>query len=527
MDGVIFDPTKKDVPDEDGADVSRSNPEGTTATDPVLSPADNSYPSAGTTNVSSTEIPVSNSQAVDTNPPTGVMPAEESTQIGAETEQVSSDGIPPRIGGGLWKKVIIGVFIVVVLIFLTFLFFPRGGSSKEAKLVWWGLWEDERVVKPILDDFHKQNPKITVKYIKQDPKQYREKLQTRIKNGTGPDIFRFHNTWVPMLAADLLPLSTDVMSPVEFKKTYYPVMQKDLTQNGAIYGIPMGVDTLALFVNTELLDAGGVAPPQTWEDFVDSARKLTVKKDDRIVTAGAALGTYGNVTHAPDIVSLLFVQQGIDMRKFPSETQKKKADVLNFYTSFAKGQQNVWDSTLDESQLSFARGNLAMYIGFSWDIFKIKSLNKDLSFKIYPLPQLVGRNVGLASYWAEGVSAKSQNKKEALLFMQYLAKKETIQKFYTEASKTREFGEAYPRRDLTSTLKENVLIAPFVEGLENASSSFFASDTSDGDGGINSASNTYLGNAINAIINDNSSAATVVETLDKGVKQIFQKYGIK
>jgi multiple sugar transport system substrate-binding protein len=511
MDGVIFDPTKENKEDSNGASVAGSTPDGQTPQDTgTIPPGPEDVPAQA--EIVSGEVPVD----VTPNP----------IQVEEGVEQPMPYGTPPRIGG-LWKKIIIGILIVSVLVFLTFLFLPRGASSKEAKLVWWGLWEDERVVKSLIDDFQKQNPKVTVEYVKQDPKQYREKLQTRIKNGSGPDVFRFHNTWVPMLSQELLPLSTDVMSPTEFKKTYYPVMQKDLTQSGAIYGIPLGVDALALFVNTKLLDSGGVAPPQTWEEFVTGARKLTVKDDGKIVTAGAALGTYGNVTHAPDILSLLFIQQGIDMEKFPGESQEDKVAALNFYTSFTRGEQSVWDATLDESLLSFARGNLAMYIGFSWDIFRIKTLNKDLDFKTYPVPQLVGGNSGLASYWAEGVSAKSQNKEAALLFMQYLAKKETNQKFYTEASKTREFGEAYPRLDLASALKDNAMLAPFVAGLDGASSSFFASDTSDGEGGINSVSNTYLGNAINAMVNDNSSAETVVETLNQGVSQVFNKYGIK
>lgn len=330
-----------------------------------------------------------------------------------------------------------------------------------------------------------------------------------------------------MIADDLLPLPTEVISSSDFKKNFYPVIQKDLIQNGGIYGIPLGTDSLSLFINTDLLTSAGVEVPSTWDDFVKTARALTVKDLSKIKTAGAALGTYGNITHAPDIISLLFIQQGIDMRKFPDVDKSRKTDVMDFYTSFAKGDQNVWDTTLDESILSFSRGSLAMYIGFSWDIFRIQTLNKDLNFKIFPVPQLVGRKAGLASYWVEGVSAKSANQKEALLFMQFLNKKETAQKYFTLASKTRGLGVPYARRDLAESLKGNQLLFPFVSQLEYAQSSFFASDTNDGTGGINFSSNNYLGNAINAIVNDNSSSQTVIETLDLGITQVYQKYGIQ
>ncbi len=464
--------------------------------------------------------------------------SDDTSQVDAGAEQVETgsdqigaggSGISGILGSGLVKKIIIGVVIFLVLIFIVFLIIPKRQAVKNVKLAWWGLWEDSRVVQTLIDDFHRKNPNITVEYIKQDPEQYRSRLITRAKQGSGPDVFRYHNTWVPMFSDVLLPLPADVIKPGEFKKNYYPVMQKDLVQNGAIYGIPLEADTLALFVNTELFKSKGLDVPQNWTDFLKAARALTVKSDGKIKTAGAALGTFGNITHAPDIISLVFTQQGVDMKKFtdPSEQNKKNKSVaLEFYTSFTIGDQNVWDSTLDESILAFSRGNLAMYFGYSWDVFKIQALNKNLEFKVYSVPGLEGgRNKTIASYWVEGASSKSRNQKEALLFMQYLAQKETAQRFYSEQAKTRAFGEPYARVDLQASLKDNKLVYPFVSQLNNSSSSLFSSDTHDGDDGLNFLSNNYLGNAINSIVNDNSSIESVVDALNQGVSQVLQKYG--
>src|ERR1035437_1886814 len=101
----------------------------------------------------------------------------------------------------------------------------------------------------IIADFEKSNPNIKINYSKQDIKQYRETLTTRIGNGTGPDIFYFHNTWLPMFKNSLLPMSQDVITNQDFSKNFYPVAQADLISNGAIYGIPAEIDTLALYVN--------------------------------------------------------------------------------------------------------------------------------------------------------------------------------------------------------------------------------------------------------------------------------------
>lgn len=440
------------------------------------------------------------------------------------------EGIRGILASNLFKKILIALGIIIILIIIVILIMPKQPAGKKVTLVWWGLWEDITSMQPLIDEFEKQNPNIKIQYIKQDPEKYRDTLMARISNNVGPDIFRYHNTWTPVLSSVLAPLPKDVIKSDDFQKAYYPVIQKDLTQNGAIYGIPLGIDSLALFVNTDLLKAAGVSIPKDWNQFADAVKKMTVKdKNKKIQTSGAALGTYGNIMHAPDILSMMFLQQGADLKKISLENDNLTA-ALTFYTSFAKGRDNVWDNSLDNSQIVFARGELAMYFGFSWDIFTIEKLktNKNLKYEIHPVPGLVGgQNITVASYWVEGVSSRSKNQKEAMQFMRYLTQKNTLQKLYTEASKTRLFGELYPRVDMADELKDNPLVYPFISQLKTAESSYFASDTHDGDTGINKRANKYLENAVNSIINDNSSAESQVSGIKKGVGVILKENGIQ
>lgn len=423
-------------------------------------------------------------------------------------------------------KFLIGIIVLALIIFLVIRFVVpmfAGKKSENVTLVYWGLWEDKAIMQPIISEFERENPTIKIDYVKQDVKQYRERLTTRINNNTGPDIFRYHNTWYPMFSKLLLPLPNDVISAQDFKNNYYSVSQKDLVKNGAIYGIPLGIDTLALYVNNDLLNAVGVnSPPGDWEGFAALARRLTVKDESgKIKTAGIAMGSYSNISHAPDIISLLFLQNGVNIKNIAS-TQTAAADALQFYTAFAKGEGSVWDNTLDNSMLAFAKGNLAMCFGYSWDAFTIKALNPNLNFKIYPVPQLPGETVNIASYWIEGVSSKSKYQKEALLFMKFLAKKETAQKLFTEQSKTRQFGEPYARLDLGDSLKTNEQIYPFIEQAKTADSSFLVDSTYDS--GLNDKATNYLEAAVNSILDD-TSLETATETLVKGLGQILNQYG--
>lgn len=428
--------------------------------------------------------------------------------------------ILPKIAkiGGLILALLVVLFLIVRFVF------PLFGEKKPEKvtLSYWGLWEDKGAMQSIINDFQKENPHITIEYTKKDIKKYRESLATQLTAGTGPDIYRFHNSWVGMMQSFLSPLSNDVITPDEFKNTYFPVVTRDLTRNGGIYGIPLNFDSLSLFINTELFEANGSSIPKTWDEFVIVSKELTVKDDaNTIRTAGAAMGTYDNITHAPDVIALLMAQNGTDFSNF-SKTQENASQALEFYLAFAKNEGSVWSATLDPSIIAFAKGNLAMYFGYSWDIFTINELNPELKYQVSIVPSLPGRPMTIASYWVEGVSSKSKYQKEAMSFMKFLTRREIAQKFYTEVAKTRKFGELYPRPDLAQTLAGNPEIYPFVSQGDTAVSSYFASDTYDD--GINSQMNTYLGNVVRGV-QGSTSLQTAVETLAQGVAQVLSKYG--
>ncbi len=436
---------------------------------------------------------------------------------------------PPRSSFSLGTMIKVGIGLVVVLFFAFIIFglilpqFQKNSGGK-AEITYWGLWEDSNIMQTAIADFKKQYPDITVNYAKQDIKQYREKLTARIQNNTGPDVFLFHNTWLPEFSNTLLPISENTISKKEFNTAFYPVAQKDLTKNGAIYGIPTSMDTLSLYVNSQLFQAAGAQVPSNWEDFIKVARSLTVTDENgKIKTAGAALGTFDNINHAPDIMSLLFAQNGADIKNLSSSGDSANS-ALAFYTTFSTGNQKIWDDTLEQSMVLFAKGNLAMYFGYSWDYFIIKAINPDIAFQIHPVPHLPGRRMTIASYWAAGASSKSKYQKEALLFLSFLAKKETQEKLFTEESKTRLFGEPYARTDLLEKLKDNAVVYPFVSQAKDATSSFFAGDTYDN--ALNSQMNKYLGDAIRSVNSSSaSSPETAIATLSQGVSQVLKQYG--
>jgi len=428
------------------------------------------------------------------------------------------------------KRLILIILILVILGIGLFVFLRGRNTTKVdsfGEIVWWGLWEDETTISPLIAEYEAKNPKVKIKYIMQSKQDYRERLTNALVKGTGPDIFSFHNSWVPMFKNYLDQLPASVMTPSEFSQTYYPVIVGDLTSGTGILGIPLGYDALTLFINSDIFAGSGKNPPATWDDLRSLAIELT-KKDDQgvIIQSGVALGRTENVDNWQEILALMMLQNGVDLT---NPTGKLAEDALTFFTLFSKSD-GVWDASLPTSTAMFAGGKLAMYIAPSWRVFEIARLNPSLNFKTVPLPQLAKvssnqKDVGYATYWVQGVSNKSQNKKTAWDFLKFISSKESLSKIFANASKQRNFGEVYPRMDMTNLLTDHPVLGSIVSGAPNARSWFLQSRTFDGPTGINSLLSKYFEDAINAV-NSGSTAINVLPTASQGIIQVLKQYGL-
>jgi hypothetical protein len=124
------------------------------------------------------------------------------------------------VGGG-----VLILFLVILLIRL--LGAGSGKSAESVKLLFWGLWQDEVVMNEMIKEYQALNPNVEIKYELMDAKDnYKDRVVERIRNGTGPDIFRFHNTWIPMIKETLSVAPNTVYTADDFKNTFYPVAEK-------------------------------------------------------------------------------------------------------------------------------------------------------------------------------------------------------------------------------------------------------------------------------------------------------------
>jgi len=443
-----------------------------------------------------------------------------------ETVSVAEDSKKPASGKnkgpfGFWKILL----IVILLLFLGGGFYwwqNKDGvvTVDQTTITYWGLWEPESVMTGLIEEFEEENPKIKIKYIQQNIVDYRQRLQSALASGSGPDIFRIHNTWLPMFINDLAPVPNDLASSLSLETNYYPVLRESLFSGGSYYGIPLMFDSLALFYNKDIFTQHQLSPPQDWDQFRQVANQLTIRNDEgRILQAGAAIGGVSNVDHWSDILGLMMIQNGAPIAG-PYGTDAQQA--LDFFTIFTRRDQ-VWDETLPDSTRAFAGGKLALYFAPSWRIINLNELNPDLNFGVVPVPQLPERGpVSWATFWAEGVSVRSEKQAAAWQFLEFLSKEESLERVFRAGSQVHYIGQLYPRIDMAGKLKQAPLLAPFLEQAPDSKSWYLSSRTADS--GINDNIIKYFEDAVNrSLMGADSELET---TVTQGVDSVLSRYQV-
>jgi ABC-type glycerol-3-phosphate transport system substrate-binding protein len=204
---------------------------------------------------------------------------------------------------------------------------------------------------------------------------------------------------------------------------------------------------LALYYNRDLLNSAGIAKiPSTWSDFQKAVIRLTkFDAEGSIIQSGAALGTSNNVERPFDILSVLMLQNGVQMadengwaRFNEGDSLRLTEEALTFYTDFANPVKEVycWDKEMPNALNAFAQGKTAFFIGYSYHLPLIRARAPKLNFSISQLPQVGGgQEINYANYWVEVVSKKSENVDFSWDFVQFASDVSEVQHYLSAAKR--------------------------------------------------------------------------------------------
>lgn len=380
------------------------------------------------------------------------------------------------------------LFLVVVVVACA----PHKKTVKKQKtdgkvtLTYWRTLDDKAVFDPIIEDYQKDHPNVKIEYKKLETADYEKTLLEGLAAGRGPDLFAVNNYWMPKYFDKIAPAPDKVFPLSDFKKTFFPVVAADNVKDGKVYGVPYSVDTLALFSNTDILNAADVSEtPVTWTDVVggdgkpNTLPKLNIRQGGTFKQSAIALGN-NTVDRAADVLSLLMLQQHTKMVNdnrdqaifnLEQTVDEKKAhygtQALDFYTSFAdpRTARYSWNDKMGDSVTAFAAGKVAYMVGYSYDIPKLERLNPNLHYTISAVPQVTqGDPVNFASYSSEVVSKSSPHQTEAWDFISFVASRGHLNDYTSAARKVPSRVDVSPSGELRAFYEQNPTATSWFKG---------------------------------------------------------------
>jgi len=386
------------------------------------------------------------------------------------------------------KILIIGsVVLLIVFVFLIYLGVIPGlkfqfRNIPPSDIEIWGVFNDSDAITPLIQAFQVKNPSVTVTYRKKSIQNYEKELVRAFAVGKGPDIFMINNSWLGRYKDLLYPAPQEIVSLNDFQRSFVDVVRKDFIDDGIIYGIPLYVDTLALYYNIDLFNSAGlIEPPKDWDEFEKYSKILTKKTNSGdILVSGAAFGSGKNILNSVDILSLLMLQRGVKMSDkkngqiiFDKEAEAVRA--LNFYTKFAKPESDfyTWSQNFsDDSQDMFARGRVAMMFGYSYARNNILKKAPRLRFGVSYMPQVKDSILkkNYADYWGYGVYIKSAYSEAAWKFLKFLSEPKNAG-FYLSVIKS-----PASQKSILLTQQNNKNLAIFADQALTANSWFQLND---------------------------------------------------
>ncbi|MEV4173037.1 extracellular solute-binding protein [Nonomuraea sp. NPDC049709] len=154
-----------------------------------------------------------------------------------------------------------------------------GDGTVELRFGWWGNNDRAAATQRVIDAFQAKNPGIKVKGSFTDFNSYFDRLATEVAGGRAPDVITLGGAY-PREYGDRGALLD--LAKVGLKTDRIGAAALDNGKFGGVqYGVPTGVNAIAVVVNEAVFDKAGVPLPEedtwTWDDFKRIAKELSGK----------------------------------------------------------------------------------------------------------------------------------------------------------------------------------------------------------------------------------------------------------
>ncbi|MDI6834188.1 MAG: sugar ABC transporter substrate-binding protein [Rhizobiaceae bacterium] len=340
-------------------------------------------------------------------------------------------------------------------------------SAEDVTISVWSLDRDIQPAPNLIKDFNALNTGIKVEYRQIQFDDVVSEAMRAFSTGQAPDIIAVDNPEHALFASRGAFLDlTDMIAKSDVVKVenYFPGPLASTMWDGKNYGIPKATNTIALYYNKDMFRAKGLdpdKPPQTWDELVEAARKLT---DPSANVYGLAFSAKAN-------------EEGTF--QFLPWAQMAGASYENINADGAVKALDTWKTIIDEKLASpdtltrsqwdstgtFNSGNAAMAISGPWELDRMIAEAKfDWGVALLPIPQEGAERSSAMGDFNWAIFASTKHPQEAFKVLEYFVSQDDRM--------FKDFGQLPARSDIaipeTGEPKKDAALKVFVEQLKYA-----------------------------------------------------------
>jgi len=257
---------------------------------------------------------------------------------------------------------------------------------------WHGYTEaDGDVLETIIDEFNESQSDIQISTEINPWDVIDDTLLPALSAGTGPQIVAMPAERLPVYAdrGAFASLDDFYADPQSNTAALNPGAEQMIVVNETHYGVPTGFVPLALYYNKDLFAEAGVdGPPTTWDEWIDTARELTIDENGDGTPEQYGVVLPDHATVANGVWPSLFYGNGGDVVLDPATAaidSPENAETLQ-----------IWQDAIVKDKISptgvdgigadelFSSERAAMTIGGPWMVFI--AADHDIDLGIAPIP---------------------------------------------------------------------------------------------------------------------------------------------
>ena len=385
-------------------------------------------------------------------------------------------------GKSIWLRLSAGILILALLSGcsnsknILYNSETQDDQKEEISLTFFGFKYEALNVMAIEDalrGYMDAHPNVSISYEGIKGRDYFDVLMKRMSSGNGDDIFMVdHSTLLELLERGYLADLSDLSSPDNFNQL---VKSQMLAREKTDY-IPTSISAFGLYCNLDLLKKHGQKIPENWNEFRQVCDYFTGKgitpvvanNDISLKTIAIAKGMYPVYHSENPAEEFARFNRG---EKDLAETLRPGFELVEqmLQRGYIDPQETLHTEKTKDDLVLFAKGEQPFMLTGAWATPRLRELNPDFSFAVYPYPVLEDGSVLVVNVDTRVcVNADSPHLEEAKQFVGYLTQKDVMWEFVDSQSSFSPLDE--------NRLSDEVAVQPIGPYLSNGYSVLGADD---------------------------------------------------